>query len=310
MPQYTFARLQGEYARLFAQMTVTRVAAANAQAKRIIAQKARYQAVEQTTGAPWFVIGCLHMREADGRFDAWLHNGDPMRRNGVPVRTVHVPKGRPPDPNVTWEDGAYDALVTCEHLDEIATWSPERVAYAAETFNGFGYRAPARNIPSPYLWGGTSVQKPGKFVGDGVYDAHTLDPQIGVMAVLRALMNLDPEVSFSAPAPAPKPAPAPEPVETEPAPVPSSPRADDTERNVKPVSHSKTIWGGLFGWLSTGGAALVAALNEANPYLLGAIVLVGAIAAVLVIKGRLDVQGLVKHLSQDDTGQASSKEPA
>ena len=32
-----------------------------------------------------------------------------------------------------------------------------------ETFNGFGYRAPTRNIPSPYLVGGTSVQKRGKF---------------------------------------------------------------------------------------------------------------------------------------------------
>jgi lysozyme family protein len=54
-----------------------------------------------------------------------------------------------------------------------------------ETFNGFGYRAPTRNIPSPYLVGGTSVQKRGKFTADSHYDPSVIDPQIGGLAILK-----------------------------------------------------------------------------------------------------------------------------
>src|SRR5690242_12389301 len=108
MALYRFERLQDEYASLWAQMRVIKVGPAINQAKRIIAAKARYKTVESKSGVPWFVVGCLHMRESDGRFDTWLHNGDPMRRNGIPVRTVHVPANRPPNPAASWEDGAVD----------------------------------------------------------------------------------------------------------------------------------------------------------------------------------------------------------
>ena len=196
MAQYSFESLQEEYKRLWSQMKVIKVPEATQEARRVIGGKIRYKVVESRTGVPWFVVGCMHMRESGGRFDTWLHNGDPMKRNGVPVKTVHVPANRPPNPNVSWEEGAYDAIVVVEHLDLIKEWGPEHVAYANEKFNGFGYRRPSINIPSPYLWGGTNVQKRGKYVRDGVYDANTMDPQLGAMAVLKRVMELDPEAHF------------------------------------------------------------------------------------------------------------------
>lgn len=317
MAQYRFERLAGEYARLWAAMHVTQQAGADRQAGAIVAHKARYQAVEKTTGVPWFVVGCLHMRESGGRFDRWLHNGDRMHdRAGNPARTVQVPANRPPDPNVTWEQGAFDALIVCQHMGEIQSWCAERVAYAAEQYNGFGYRAPARNIPSPYLWGGTSVQQPGKFIADGKYDPRVMDPQIGVMAVLKAVMALDLDAVFplgenpylsdglkrqledDAPVPLPP----------DPPPAPLSPRADDTESARPPLSRSRTIWGGLTSFVTTIGSAFVAFADKLHdPYILtGFLGLLGAggFGLYLVVTGRINVQKLVAHLEVDDTGGA------
>lgn len=297
MPQYTFERLEAGYLELWDGMTVTKVTGADSQARRIIAAKDRYKAVESTTGVPWFVVGCMHMRESDGNFNTWLHNGDPMKRHGVPVRTVNVPKGRPPNPDCSWEQGAYDALVTVENLDSITSWNPAHVAYALEKFNGFGYRSPSRNIPSPYLWGGTSVQKRGKFVRDGVYDRNVMDPQIGGMAVLSRLMALDSEAVFVDSTPQPGP------VAEEVAP-PQEGKAIDTEDNVKPLAKSKTIWGGVIQWLSGMGATAVAFFNKLdNPYTLAAfiaVLILIAIGAFLVIKGRVDVNKVVRHLSDEE----------
>jgi lysozyme family protein len=282
-------------------MTVIKVAEATSQAKKICLYKNRYQAVEAQTGVPWFVIGCLHMRESNGNFNTWLHNGDPMVRNGQRVKTVHVPVGRPPNPDVSWETGAYDALVTCERLNEITDWCPERVAYACEQFNGFGYRNPSRNIPSPYLWGGTSVQKPGKFVSDGVYDATVMDPQVGAMAVLKQVMAVDPDAKFKPVASVTDDQPA---VDLESIPDPVSPSAEDTVSEVKPVTRSKTMWGGIMGYVSSLIGIISGFFDKlTNPYTLAAFVLLLAVvtvAAYLVIKGRIDVQKLVQHLSEDD----------
>lgn len=299
MAQYSFASVKDGYRKLWSQMRVIKVADADRQAKQVIAHKARYLKVQQSTSVPWFAIGCLHMRESNGNFNTWLHNGDPMRRNGQPIRTVHVPKGRPPNPAVSWEDGAYDALVTIEHLDEITDWGPEHVAYAAEKFNGWGYRNPTRNIPSPYLWGGTSVQKRGKFVADGVYDANTMDPQLGAMAVLKRIMELDESARFTAPSPLPDDIPP-----TEDLPPPLSPTAEDTEAETKPLTKSKTIWGSILAGIGGLGGTLAGAFEYiATPWGFAAlvfIVLVIAVGTWLVIKGRFDVNKVVKHLSQDD----------
>jgi lysozyme family protein len=307
MAQYRYERLQPDYAHLWGEMMVTKTSAAIAQARKVIAGKARYKVVEARTGVPWFVVGCLHMRESNGDFTTWLHNGDRMRRksDGLPIRTVHVTAGRPLDPNVTWEEGAYDALVTCQRFDEVTDWCPERVAYITEDFNGWGYRHPARNIPSPYLWGGTSVQKRGKFTEDHVYDKNVMDPQLGAMAVLKTLMEIDPEARFAEPEVPAEPETAPAEADDVDESAPASPKAVDAETQVKPLHKSQTIW----GVVTTYGAYLIAMLKGFvhelhDPYMLAAflgLVAAGSVGLWLSVTGRINVQKIIAHLSEDDT---------
>lgn len=293
MAQYTFERLRPEYERMWAQMTVLKTSAAKAQAGKVIANKSRYQEVERRTGVPWFVVGCAHMRESNGDFSTYLGNGQSLKR-----RTTIVPKGR--GPFDSFEDGAYDALVTLKRYNEIKDWSAARVAYMLEGFNGWGYRNPSRNIPSPYLWGGTNVQKPGKYVADHVYDPKVMDSQLGGMAVLRSIMDLDPNARFKTPekTKAPESVPAND--------VTISPKADDAESQVKPITKSKTMWGNTLQWLSGAGATFMAALAGVPWQVWVVLGILIAIGAFFVYKGRIDVQKVVQHLSQDDTADEAA----
>jgi lysozyme family protein len=175
---------------------LTRVGTTNMEAKALLrmSARARFDKVEQATKVPWFVTGIILTREAGSppNFWAWLHNGDPMldhinRRR----QTTHVPANRPPDPTVSWEEGAVDAY-TLEKLIGRTDWCPELVAWILEKFNGFGYRQ-YHKIVSPYLWGSTCVQQRGKYTSDRRWDPMTMDTQIGGMALLVALLRLAPD---------------------------------------------------------------------------------------------------------------------
>jgi len=182
---------------LFAGITKPHEAMSQARAIMAPAAKARFQAVERATAVPWFVTGIVLTREAGSppNFHAWLHNGDPMfDHHGNPRQTVDVPAHRPPNPAVSWEDGAVDAYAI-EGLLNKKDWSPAFVAWLLEKFNGWGYRLYHR-IPSPYVWGATVIQQRGKYTSDRVWDATVMDPQIGGMAILAALMQSDPEIRF------------------------------------------------------------------------------------------------------------------
>jgi lysozyme family protein len=307
MAQYSYERLKPEYTRLWTSMSVTKGVAAAKQAHQIIAGKTRYQVVQVRTGVPWFVIGCLHMRESGGSFHTWLHNGDPMRdRQGRPIRTRQVPAGRPKNPNCTWEDGAVDAI-EYEKLDEITDWCAERVAYAAEKFNGWGYRNPRINIPSPYLWGGTSVQKRGKFVRDRVYSAAAMDPQLGAMAVLRVVMELDPEAQFS---PVTVPQELPDQEDEPAAAVSVSPKAEEGESAESPslitlAKQSSTIKGtaiAFFTSISGWAHGLLDKLHDpVNLTLFLVAVAIACYAAWLAVTGRINAQKIIAHLADDNT---------
>ena len=307
MVQYTYERLKPEYARLWSQMRVVKGIAATRQARQIIAGKERYKAVEAKTNMPWFAIGCLHMRESGGDFHTWLHNGDPMKnKQGQPVRTRQVPANRPPNPNCTWEEGAIDAIVY-QRLHEVTDWGPERVAYAAEKFNGWGYRKPKINIPSPYLWGGTSVQKMGKFVRDHVYSATQMDPQLGAMAVLRMLLELDPEASFAPLTVQPAAMADEEDADDE---TPMSPKADDVETQAHPtviglITKSNTMRGTLLSWGAAISGWFSAFMDKLHDPVYLALFLVGVgvtcYATWLAVSGRINVEKLVAHLSEDNT---------
>lgn len=203
----TFDALRPEYEELWGIVNkpggLTRITETMRQANAIVAPaaKARFQAVEKRTGVPWFVTGIVLTREAGSppNFHAWLHNGDPMfDHDGVPRQTVNVPARRPPDPAVSWEDGAVDAY-SIEGLLQKNDWSPAFAAWLLEKFNGWGYRL-YHHVRSPYVWGATVAQQSGKYTSDRVWDATVLDTQIGGMALLAALMQIDTGVAFAAPA--------------------------------------------------------------------------------------------------------------
>lgn len=168
---------------------LTRKADAASIAARLYKAKLRYQAVEAKTGVPWPVIAVIHEREASQNFKTQLGQGDALDRV-----SVHVPAGR--GPFATWEEGAYDALVNCApHLARRKDWSIAGVLIALELYNGTGYAA--RGLPSPYLWAGTDQYRSGKYVRDGVYDPNKVDAQMGCVALLMALMAIDPTITFT-----------------------------------------------------------------------------------------------------------------
>lgn len=172
---------------MWQRMSVTQTAEADAVARKIIANAARYATVEAATGVPWFWIGCVHDREAGLSFSGVLHNGEKIIGTGR--KTTLVPAGR--GPFATWEDAAIDAL-RMRGLQNIKAWPIARCLYEFEGYNGLGYTSRREN--SPYVWAGTSLEQPGKYVADGKFDPSADDKQLGCAAVLSRLYALDADV--------------------------------------------------------------------------------------------------------------------
>lgn len=185
----TFESLKGEYARLLATMTILpeKLSAADAVARKILAGRARYEAVSKSTGVPWRLIGVIHAMECGLSFKQHLHNGDPLT-----ARTRQVPKGRPTTgtPPFTWEESAIDAL-RYDGLDKVRDWTPERIAYELEGYNGWGYRSYHPSVLSPYLWSYSNHYTRGKYVQDGKWDASAVSGQCGAIVLLRRVEALE-----------------------------------------------------------------------------------------------------------------------
>jgi len=182
----SFAQLAPEYVADWARMKLLpdRLGAVDKAAKRVADRRGRYEPVTAATRVPWSLIGLFHMREADFDFNGNLANGDPLT-----ARTKHVPAGRPLEgsPPFTWEEAAIDAL-RYDRLDRVGLWPLEVIAYRSEGYNGFGPRNHGKK--SGYLWGGSSIYDGGKYVRDGVWDGGFWDPQLGVLTVLRRMIDL------------------------------------------------------------------------------------------------------------------------
>lgn len=155
-------------------------------ARFAVDNKPRYLSIENKTGVPWDLIAVLHRRESDADFSTYLGNGDPLSR-----RTIHVPRGR--GPFKSFEDGAIDAL-RLDGLSSVIDWRLEKRLYYCELFNGTGYAN--RGLPSPYIWGGTNIQEPGKYVSDGNFNKIIWDTQPGCAPLLWTIAKLDPTVNF------------------------------------------------------------------------------------------------------------------
>lgn len=188
-----FEDVRAEYATLWHECEIRpeRLKTVQATARKIIANRPRYDVISRATGVPWFVIGIIHQMECSLSFNKHIHNGDPLTG-----RTKLVPAGRPKQWPPSGQDpfiaSAIDALtMPGKEFDKITDWSIERIAYTLELYNGFGYRL-YRHINSPYLWSFTSHYKSGKYVADGKWSKTAVSGQSGGMAILKALMDLDP----------------------------------------------------------------------------------------------------------------------
>lgn len=180
----------------------------NMVAQRLIRGKPRYQSVEMRTGVPWFLIAVIHEREASGRFDTQLGQGDPL--NQV---SRHEPAGR--GPFKTWEDGAYDALVKCApYAAQNKDWSAGSALTMLEKYNGMAYAN--HGVPSPYIWSGTDQYKIGKVLVDHGPIEPVVDKQLGCAGLILAMMALDPSIKFGTPE---TPQPLPPPPDIHPTPV-------------------------------------------------------------------------------------------
>jgi lysozyme family protein len=150
---------------------------------RIEKNWARYTTVSLKTCVPAHVIAALHNMEASGDFTCHLHEGSPLRQ-----RTRFVPKGRPKTglPPFSWEYSAVDAM----EYDSMGSKQWDKLGAmltAAELYNGSGYLRYHPTVPTPYLWAGTTVERPGKYIADGRWSSTARSGQVGVAALWKEL---------------------------------------------------------------------------------------------------------------------------
>lgn len=198
MTQEVYEKLAPEYAKLNAAATVlpSRQHEVSEVAERLIHDKAVYLEVEHREGVPAAALMALSMREMNGNLHCYLGNGQALS-----MRTTIVPYDRGPFDQPSPENfyaGCHDALVLdgwVKVFADPANRTMTRICYQDEGFNGFGYRY--RGIPSPYVYGATTVQRPGKFIRDRVFDPNEMDPQIGTLAIMLEIFRLDPSLDFT-----------------------------------------------------------------------------------------------------------------
>ncbi|TGE00743.1 DNA/RNA non-specific endonuclease [Methylobacterium nonmethylotrophicum] len=182
-PAPSYASLKPDYETLFAscQVRPERAGEVAWHVKKLRAYQARYEAVGDKLGIPWWFVGITHALEGSFNFNGHLHNGDPLT-----ARTVQIPKGRPKvwNPPNDWESSAVDALTMKGYAGQ-EDWSVPRALYRFEAYNGWGYRG--RGVHTPYLWSFSTHYTRGKFVKDKVYDANAVSKQCGAAVMLKAL---------------------------------------------------------------------------------------------------------------------------
>jgi peptidoglycan hydrolase-like protein with peptidoglycan-binding domain len=71
-------------------------------------------------------------------------------------------------------------------------------------------------VHSPYLWAGTNNYESGKYVADGVWSSAAVDQQLGIVPVMRKMIELAPDLAFAG-----KVAAAPVPIAAPPVPAPA-----------------------------------------------------------------------------------------
>jgi lysozyme family protein len=174
-----------KYEPLYDKMVTKKVSAVDDAARKCLRFKNRYKKVEKATGIPWDFIAVLHLRESNNNFKGVLHNGDQIIGTGR--KTYRVPKGR--GPFNTWEAAAVDALDIKGWVKDGSKWTTGLKLARGEIFNGLGYFWKGKR--SPYVWGGTNLQQPGKYVADHKWSSTHMDSQLGIAPVLKRIGELD-----------------------------------------------------------------------------------------------------------------------
>lgn len=201
-----YARKWPQYAKWWDTMNInaSRRSEAERAAQYAIDNKAVYYEIERLTGVPWVLAACNHRRESDRLdkfgnplFNCYMGNGQALWN-----KTTIVPIGRGPfcrhdaskeEMAKAFIAGAKDAY-SIDKLDQVKDWCWEKIMFYEELFNGAGYDM--RDLPAPYLWGGTNIQKPGKFVADHKFNKQTMDKQLGCAPIMYMIAKLDTTVVY------------------------------------------------------------------------------------------------------------------
>ena len=145
----------------------------------------RYEEVADSVDLPAELIAALHYRESSFDFDTYMHQGDPLgrppRRWPTNIPTFHE-----------WEDSAEHALDSKGWVrDDLGmtadTTDMAAMATYAEYYNGLGYHN--RDRVSPYVYAGTDQYEGGMYVRDFQFDPKAKDSRLGVVPVIRHLME-------------------------------------------------------------------------------------------------------------------------
>lgn len=188
--RHPFETLRPEYAQLLAAMRVLpdRRKEVDAVAVKLLGYRTRYQPVSARDGVPVVFIAACFEREAGSDFSRNAAQGWPLHS-----RSRIVPENGPfPD----WQSSAL-AAYHLNGLDRVGAenWTWELMCFYGELFNGFGYRDYHR-MHSPYLWGGTNVQTAGKYTSDGKFDPGEMDQQLGIVPVMRRMVEIEPTLAL------------------------------------------------------------------------------------------------------------------
>jgi lysozyme family protein len=158
-----------------------RIAAADVVARRMASREARYRAITDPIGVPWWWLAAVHELEHSGRFTTSMIATDP----------IDAPPGTPP-PSGTITDAEWDdtarALLRARGLANWRDWTVTGALYQWERYNGLGYRN--FDVPSPYLWSFSDQYTAGKFIRAGEFSPTTVSQQPGAAVLLRRLIDL------------------------------------------------------------------------------------------------------------------------
>lgn len=198
-----FKALESNYAQMADRATIepSREHELNSACVRLLHDKDVWLQAEKAVDVPAAALMALGEREMTGNTHCYLGNGQNLK-----MRTTIVPKNRGPFNQPYPQDfiaGCIDAI----ELDGIAKLIKQYggltiplFCYISEDWNGWGYRHPPDGgpaIPSPYVFGATTIQQRGKFPRDHVFDRSLMDPQLGTLALVEELVKLDPSLSFA-----------------------------------------------------------------------------------------------------------------